>query len=620
MTAAVPGRTDRRRIFGKLFAVEPEFVKARQLLQAGRLADAESLCRRALATDPSDAQVLTVLGMVQRQLGCFDEAERLFHRCVDLAPSNPEFRTNFAQLLGAREQLDRSVAEFERAIALEPHFRPARLGLARVANRAQRYVMAEAQARSLVASDERDSEAWDLLGAALLGMSKGSEARAAFERSISLAPDRGATHYSLAAALCEEERSEEALAHAESAARLGVSHRGVELTRARALMQLDRYDDAERVLVPLVTVTPRDIEAQSLLAQLRHVRGDADFASEFREAASKTNAPVALCAAYADTIRLSGNLELSEILLRHSLSKAGPVPELLIVYGAILHDSGRYAEAVEVTGTAAAAQPDSVSAAEHYVAALLSAGDARAALPTIERFRERHPDDQRWITYRADVARQRTEALFDEWCDLERLVRVYELAPPAGYATIEEFHEVLRPALELRHRHTSHPLDQSLRHGTRSSRGLLAESDRIIRAYLEALALPIAAYQAEVGYAAAHPMLMRNTAPARLVRCWSVRLRRGGFHVNHIHPQGWMSSAYYVSVPAEVEDAAARSGWIKFGEPRFPMPGANAGRFVQPKVGRLVLFPSYLWHGTTALHGHEPRVTIAFDAVPGTAG
>jgi hypothetical protein len=30
-----------------------------------------------------------------------------------------------------------------------------------------------------------------------------------------------------------------------------------------------------------------------------------------------------------------------------------------------------------------------------------------------------------------------------------------------------------------------------------------------------------------------------------------------------------------------------------------------------------VLFPSYMWHGTTPITGDQPRMTIAFDAVPG---
>jgi hypothetical protein len=41
-----------------------------------------------------------------------------------------------------------------------------------------------------------------------------------------------------------------------------------------------------------------------------------------------------------------------------------------------------------------------------------------------------------------------------------------------------------------------------------------------------------------------------------------------------------------------------------------------AEHFVKPKPGRLVLFPSYMWHGTVPFTTDEARMTIAFDAVP----
>jgi uncharacterized protein (TIGR02466 family) len=165
-----------------------------------------------------------------------------------------------------------------------------------------------------------------------------------------------------------------------------------------------------------------------------------------------------------------------------------------------------------------------------------------------------------------------------------------------------------------------HPLDQSLRGGTQTARGLLSDPDPLIRLYLAQLAKPLAEYQAAIGHDSAHPMLARNTGPARLTGSWSVRLRRGGFHVNHIHPQGWISSAYYVSVPEEIADPTMKSGWLKFAEPRFPMPSGGPLRLIQPKPGRLVLFPSYLWHGTNPMAGDEPRLTIAFDALPAPHG
>ena len=34
---------------------------------------------------------------------------------------------------------------------------------------------------------------------------------------------------------------------------------------------------------------------------------------------------------------------------------------------------------------------------------------------------------------------------------------------------------------------------------------------------------------------------------------------------------------------------------------------------VRPEVGKLVIFPSYFWHGTIPFKSDEKRLTIAFD-------
>jgi len=141
------------------------------------------------------------------------------------------------------------------------------------------------------------------------------------------------------------------------------------------------------------------------------------------------------------------------------------------------------------------------------------------------------------------------------------------------------------------------------------------DPDPLIQSFIETLNEPIAEYRAAIGNDPAHPLRGRNHGDAVLSGCWSVRLKRGGFHVNHVHPEGWISSAYYAEVPDEVEDASSKNGWIKFGEPRYPVSGAVAERYIQPKQGRLVLFPSYMWHGTMPIRGDEPRMTIAFDVV-----
>ena len=72
-----------------------------------------------------------------------------------------------------------------------------------------------------------------------------------------------------------------------------------------------------------------------------------------------------------------------------------------------------------------------------------------------------------------------------------------------------------------------------------------------------------------------------------------------------------------MAVPDAAKDEQARQGWIKFGESSFDVALKNpVRRAIQPAAGKLVLFPSYMWHGTVPFHDTAARTTIAFDVVP----
>ena len=113
-------------------------------------------------------------------------------------------------------------------------------------------------------------------------------------------------------------------------------------------------------------------------------------------------------------------------------------------------------------------------------------------------------------------------------------------------------------------------------------------------------------------------MRRRNTGDYGISGMWSVRLRSNGFHVDHYHPQGWISSACYLRLPPAVQDRGGE-GWIRFGKPAFPTtPPLGPEYFLKPEPGLLVLFPSYMWHGTVPFTGApgDTRLTIAFDVAP----
>ena len=555
---------------------------------------------------------------IQRLLaaGRTADAEGALRSKLAQVPSNVEWRTLLARVLVATGRKAEAIAELGLAVEHAPSARDARLTLARLANELGQSELAARHARVLTERDARDSEAWSALGMAAFGLRNKREAARALRRAVEIDPAYGAARYNLAAVLTDQEQSEEALEHAAAALKAGAKPRSVSLVQARALVQLDRLEDAEQKLLGLLQADAGDVEAHGLLVQLRQLRGDEEPLATMRTAAQASSATPRLRLAFADSARRAGATIESEAILRELMNTFGPEPMLLSSLTTVLQESGRTSEALDAARASIARLPDEAVVAENFVVAALCAGASPEALPVVEKFRARKPLDQRWITYRLDIARLRAEEEFASWFDPARVVTIVDLPPPPGFATPAEFLSALVPVLQSRHRQQNHPLDQSLRHGTQTSRNLLVKPGAEILALLQSFREALADMQAHSGSDTAHPFTARNVSPAEIIGCWSVRLRRGGFHVNHIHPEGWVSSAYYASVPDEVDDSTVRSGWLKFGEPRFAVPGLGPFLEVQPRAGRLVLFPSYLWHGTHALRGDEPRMSVPFDAVP----
>lgn len=593
-----------------------ELARATALAQRGATAEAELILRAVVVSEPTNGDAIHLLGLLRKQARDPAGALELMRRSVQMSPRRPDFHGNLGNLLRSLGKKLEAEAAYRAALACDPGFRAGRLGLARLLNDLARGEEAESEARVLIERDARDAEAWAVLGEALAGRQLPDQAEAAYRRALDLRPGYAIARHNLGALLAREQRAEEALHELDRAATDGLRGREIQLSRARALFDLGRFDDADAALQSALGAAPLDTESHAFLAKLRYMRGEAAFTRSIEAALTKNPGHAPLTILLADLLRRSGQLERSEAELRGLLERGAGSPQVMAALGMVLQEQGRLAEAEPWVRRAYEIHPEAAGFTENLVVVLLALGRAGETLRLIERQRALQPFDQRWLAYLATAARQLGQPEYELLYDYERFVRAYDLEPPPGWRSIESFHADLLSVLASRHRLEAHPLDQSLRHGTQTPRSLLADPDPVVRGLLASLRQGIAQYRDAIGFDPMHPYLQRNRGEARMVGCWSVRLRRGGYHVNHIHPAGWVSSAYYAQVPAEVADPQLRSGWIKFGEPNVATPGATPGHFVQPQAGRLVLFPSYMWHGTTPILGDEPRITVAFDAAP----
>lgn len=163
----------------------------------------------------------------------------------------------------------------------------------------------------------------------------------------------------------------------------------------------------------------------------------------------------------------------------------------------------------------------------------------------------------------------------------------------------------------------AHPFDQSLRGGTQTGGFLLRRKDPEIRLIRHALTCAMRKHINQLPPRdARHPLLKHRRDAFHFTDSWSVRLLDGGWHISHCHSRGSLSAALYITLPPPCP-GDPHAGWLTIGEPPEDLKTQlEPLRMIEPRVGRLAVFPSYLWHGTRPFPKGE-RMTIAFDTLFG---
>jgi len=574
----------------EVVAGHPEFVEGLRLLAGtrqalGDAAGAESLFRRALALDPEWTPTLTSLGELLLAVGRGSEAEPLLKRAAAGSPPHP------------------------RAVLL----------LARYCNDNGRPAEALALTAPLAESGRADVELAAQHVTALLALGRGQEAVAGYRHMMARAPTHPVAPQALALALNSTGQHEEAGRVAEQALARGQKSAALLNTYARSLIARGTgLDRAETALRECLALEPRLIDAHHALAQLVWMRtGDLGQATASLDALlAKSANDDALWAAKAAILQGAGDARAGYACLAPRAARPQAPPTLLVRTGLAALEF-EPATAVALAERALRLMPASAPARALLAAARLGVGDPQGALAECATLLANDPDDQYFIALETTAWRMLGDPRYQELCDYRSLVMPCELRPPPPWTDLASFLKDLSASLNRLHDPRGHALlFQSLRHGTETTQELSRSTDPVIRALFQAFAEPIERYLKHIGHGD-DPLRRRNSGRWRFNGSWSVRLRSSGFHTNHTHPRGWISSACYIELPDCMRDPQSREGALTFAEPGLvttpPLPPQYT---VRPEAGMLVLFPSYFWHGTVPFASEQPRLTVAFDVVP----
>jgi predicted Zn-dependent protease len=588
------------------------------LLQSGQYSAAHSQLETLVSANPEYVEGLRLFAGTKQVLGDLTEAESLLRRALEIDPKWAPTLTTLAELLLVAGRSAEAVSMLQRAIQGHPRYPRAAFLLLRHYLDAGQPAAALDIATPWCNSGKVDDDFSALHVAAYVALGRQSEAVATYRRLVALAPDNHTATHTLAVALNADNQPEEG----ERVVRETLSRTrptaALQLTHARCLIALGRFDQAELALRECVGLEPHRAEAHDSLAQLVWMRtGSISEATRaLDQALVKNEHDDALWSTKAALLQGAGDARGAYECLAKRAARPEPAPALLIRAGLAALEF-EPDTALTLAQQTLRAQPNNPTARKLLCAAYLGVGDAAAAMRECAILLEATPDDQYLIAMQATALRLLNDPRYEALCDYDKMVLSQCLETPPGWSDLGSFLAEVTSRLNALHNPHGHRLlYQSLRRGTETTQDLSRSQDPVIQALFHAFAAPIARYREQIGRGE-DPLRRRNRGASLFNGSWSVRLHNSGYHTSHVHPRGWISSACYIQLPDSMREGRTAEGILSFGAPgMITTPSLDAELSVHPELGQLVLFPSYFWHGTLPFHSEQPRLTVAFDVVP----
>jgi tetratricopeptide (TPR) repeat protein len=458
-------------------------------------------------------------------------------------------------------------------------------------------------ARSACARHPNDARMWQVLALSHRALDDLAPALEAIARAAALAPRDALIAHTLARTSFEAGLP--SLHLFESARRLAPGDRALLLNHVAALFAEDSLEAAIALLDDSLRGEPEWLEGQSTLANLRWMGAEREsFAAGFETALAAAPRNVDLWRELVGTLMHAGRHDEALGALSRARSAMGDHPVFDALEAVCFAEQGETEAADQAF--ARLGSIEHITMAARYARHLLRAGRPEQAAAFAESWCPRDPG-LLIVPYLSAAWRLTNDP---RWQDLEgdpRLIGVYDIAD--SIPSLDALAERLRSL----HLSLHHPLEQSLRGGTQTDGPLLSRIEPEIAALRAAVTKAVERHVAQLPpHQRGHPTLIARRGPIRFAGSWSVRLTGEGFHVNHVHPAGWISSAFYVALPDAAMGGPDHDGWLSIGEATELGLDLPPIRLIEPKPGRLVLFPSTMWHGTRPFAAGE-RLTVAFD-------
>jgi tetratricopeptide (TPR) repeat protein len=177
---------------------DPLLQQAAASMLENDIPKAERLLKAHLKQAPTDVPAIRMLAEVAVRCGRNDDATKLLHRCLELAPGFAAARYNYAVLLHRQNDSVKALVEIERLLAVDPRNPSYRNLCAVILSRIGEYERSSRIYAELLEQYPGNAKVWLSYGHVLKTEGRKRKCIDAYRRSTALDPDFGEAYWSLA--------------------------------------------------------------------------------------------------------------------------------------------------------------------------------------------------------------------------------------------------------------------------------------------------------------------------------------------------------------------------------------------------------------------------------------
>ncbi|MBL1321012.1 MAG: tetratricopeptide repeat protein [Methylophaga sp.] len=482
----------------------------------------------------------------------------------------------------------------------------------------------------------------NLYGNALAGLGKNKEAVASFRKALELDPSVAEIHFNIGTLLINMNRTEEAITSYKKTVQLNPALTDAHYNLGAALQSQGEFEQAAKSYQKAIDLEPGFFEAMVNLGVVLQEQSHLQPAIDIYQRALTIQQDAKVYFNMGTALKNEGKLAEAIDSYNKALELEPNYAEVHSNLGEVLRDQGRYDESVLFYKQALEIDPTLPVANYSLAVYLYDSGDLAGALKHFktsqfadweermlyclyktERYDEfkKNLDELKAVKHNSpflSTLAQHYAENFGEENDYNFCPDPMSFVFHNNIPELKGEHNELREALlkEIRGADVSEKMQGRLVNGVQSAGNLFKRSEPIFQQVARLVEDGLVRYRKN--FEGSDCVLIKSfPKKIEFASSWYVRMKQGGHLNSHIHEEGWISGALYLSLPTQKTHQDEGSIEVSTHGDEYPKKHDNfSTKTIAPEVGDFVMFPSSLFHRTVPFSSDEERICIAFDLKP----